>query len=75
LLSAQIVTQPEHLANSLTILIGGKLAKVSFAGLTASGEDQFNVTVPTDLTNGDQSLVATIGGVQSQGGIFINVQK
>ena len=73
--AGQIVTQASRLANSVTIRIGGEPANVSFAGLAASGEDQFNVTVPADLPDGDQSLVATIDGVQSQTGVYLAVQK
>ncbi|MBZ5594315.1 MAG: IPT/TIG domain-containing protein [Acidobacteriia bacterium] len=73
--SGQIVAKPARLADSVTILIGGKRADVSFAGLTASGEDQFNVTVPADLPDGDQPFIATIDGMQSQTGVFLAVQK
>ncbi len=66
-----LVAEAAPLANPVTILIGGKQAKISFAGLSASGLDQFNVTVPADLPNGDQSLLAEIFLVQSQAGMFI----
>ena len=73
--TGQMVTEAAPLANPVTIFIGGEQAKISFAGLSASGLDQFNVTVPADLPDGDQTLVASIGAVQSQAGIFIAVQK
>jgi uncharacterized protein (TIGR03437 family) len=73
--SDQIVSHAAPLANSVNIFIGGQQAHVSFAGLSASGLDQFNVTVPGDLTDGDQPLLAIIGGVPTQFGVFITIQK
>ncbi len=58
---------------AVQITIGGVAATVVFAGLAASGEHQFNVTVPT-LPSGDAAVVATIGGVQTQTGISIPIQ-
>ena len=61
-------------SNSVQITIGGVAAAVQFAGLTGSGLYQFNVTVPSSLQSGDAPVVATIGGVQTQAGVFITVQ-
>src|ERR1039458_3631358 len=58
----------------LQIRIGGVLATVSFAGITAVGEYQFNVLIPA-LPNGNQPIVATINGVSSQTGILIPIQN
>jgi len=58
----------------LQIRIGGVLATVSFAGITAVGEYQFNVMVPA-LPNGNQPILATIGGLSSQTGISIPIQN
>ena len=55
------------------VSIGGKTASVTFAGLVAPGEFQFNVTVPP-LADGDQPLVATYNGLTTQAGTFITVQ-
>ena len=54
--------------------IGGKTASVTFAGLVAPGEFQFNVTVPASLVDGDQPLVATYNGLTTQLGTLITVQ-
>jgi uncharacterized protein (TIGR03437 family) len=70
-----LVTVAATLKNSVTVTIGGKPAQVPFAGLTESGLDQINVTIPADLPEGDQMLVANIGGVQTQANIFITIQK
>ena len=73
--AANLVTHAASLADSVTILIGGQPAKISFAGESGAGLDQFNVTVPATLPDGDQTLVAKIGGLQTQAGAFITVQK
>ena len=70
--TATLVAQPEPLASPVTVRIGGLNADVSFAGLVASGEYQFNVTVP-NLPSGDQTVVAEIGGVTTQSGVFVTV--
>jgi uncharacterized protein (TIGR03437 family) len=48
---------------------------VAFSGLTGSGLYQFNVTVPSNLPNGDAAVAATIGGVATQAGVSITVQQ
>ena len=56
------------------VTIGGAIATVQFAGLVAPGEFQFNVVVPKSLSDGDQPIEATYGGVSTQGAI-ITIQK
>jgi uncharacterized protein (TIGR03437 family) len=73
--TAQTVTTPAVLANSVQITIGGVSAFVAFAGLVESGTYQFNVTVPQSLPNGDALVVATIEGVSTQTGLSITVQQ
>jgi uncharacterized protein (TIGR03437 family) len=68
------VTAPTTLANSVQIAIGGVNAVVVYAGLVEAGLYQFNVTVPASLPAGDASVVATVGGVQSQTGVAITIQ-
>jgi uncharacterized protein (TIGR03437 family) len=50
-------------------------ATVTFAGLVAPGEFQFNVVVPPSLTNGDQPTVAMYNGLTTQAGTLITVQQ
>jgi trimeric autotransporter adhesin len=57
------------------VTIGGVNAAVAFAGLVAPGEFQFNVTVPSSLGNGDQSVVVTYGGQTTQPGTLITVHN
>jgi len=72
----QLLAAPAPLADPslLTISIGGVPAQVTFAGLGAVGEYQFNLVVP-GLADGDQSIAANIAGVQTQSGVFLTVQK
>jgi uncharacterized protein (TIGR03437 family) len=72
--SAQTVTTPAALANSVQFTIGNAAATVSYAGVAGSGLDQFNVKVP-NVPNGDAVVVAQIGGAQTQTGVFLTVQS
>jgi uncharacterized protein (TIGR03437 family) len=62
------------LAGNLTLSIGGMPAMVSFAGISSNGLDQFNVVVP-DVADGDQPLLATIGGASTQSNIVLSVKR
>ncbi len=57
------------------ISMGGVPATVTFAGLVAPGEFQFNVVVPPTLANGDQPTMATYNGLTTQAGTLITVQR
>jgi uncharacterized protein (TIGR03437 family) len=72
--TAQLVTTPSVLANSVQVTIGGVAATVVYAGLVEPGLYQLNVTVP-NLPNGDAAVAATIGGVSSQTGVSVTVQQ
>lgn len=60
---------------SPVITIGGLEAQVQFAGLTAPGQYQFNVVIPSNLPNGDATITATIGGFSTQAGALITIQQ
>jgi uncharacterized protein (TIGR03437 family) len=72
--AGQLVGGPAPLSNltQLHVTIGGVAATVQFAGIVAAGEYQINAIVP-QVANGDQPIVATIGGVTSQTGVAIPV--
>jgi hypothetical protein len=55
------------------IQIGGTAARASFAGLVSPGEYQFNVVVPANLADGDQSVTATYNGLTTQAGTLITI--
>jgi uncharacterized protein (TIGR03437 family) len=75
-LSGQIFNGAAPLTDpaQLHIRIGGVPATVQFAGLVVAGEYQFNVVIPP-LPNGDQPVVADIGGVTTQSGLSITVKN
>jgi uncharacterized protein (TIGR03437 family) len=75
--TGQVVTQPAPLADlsQLSIQIGNEPASIQFAGIIQAGVYQFNVVVPSDLTDGDYPVVATLNGQRSQDGILITVQN
>ena len=60
--------------NDLSITVGGQKATVEYAGLTGNGLYQFNIVVP-NVSDGDQALVASIGGRQSQSTLKLTVQS
>jgi uncharacterized protein (TIGR03437 family) len=74
--AGQTVAAPAPLANptQLHVTIGGVAATVQYAGMVAPGEYQINVLVP-QLQDGDQPILATIGGASSQTGIAISVKN
>jgi uncharacterized protein (TIGR03437 family) len=69
------VTQSGILSPLPSITIGGVSAVVSFAGLVAPGEFQFNVTVPSSLASGDQSIIASYNGQTTQAGTLITIHN
>jgi len=73
---ASVVTGAATLAtgNDLTISVGGQRATVEFAGLVGSGLYQFNIIVP-DVPDGDQPLIAQIGGLTSQATLRLTVRR
>jgi uncharacterized protein (TIGR03437 family) len=73
--AGQLVNAAEPLVDKVTVTIGGKDAKVAFAGVIGSGLVQLNVTVPSDLPDGDAEIVVTVNGVTTQAGQFITVHK
>ena len=72
--SAKIVASASPTAFAVTVTIGGKPATVVFAGLSGSGLDQLNVTIPADLADGDAAVVATVNGVSTQANLYLTIQ-
>jgi uncharacterized protein (TIGR03437 family) len=69
-------TQSGMLSPMPVITIGGAQASVKFAGLNVTpGEFQFNVVVPSTLSNADQPISATYNGLTTQAGTLITVQQ
>ncbi len=68
------LTAPLPLVTLPTVTIGGAQAQVTYGGLVGVGLYQINVTVPASVSSGDNAVVATVGGQQSQANAFISVQ-
>jgi uncharacterized protein (TIGR03118 family) len=67
-----VVTAPVNTAVLPTVTVGGIAATVTSSTLSSAGLYQVNITVPTTVAAGDQPVVLTIGGVQSQATALIN---
>lgn len=69
------LTQSGTLPSNPVVTIGGLSASVEFAGLISPGLFQLNVVVPPSAANGDNAIVATYGGVSTQNGLLLTVQR
>jgi uncharacterized protein (TIGR03437 family) len=61
-------------ASGLRVRIGNLMANVQYSGMVAAGEYQFNIVVPA-LPDGDQTIVADVGGVSSVANLVIPVKN
>jgi uncharacterized protein (TIGR03437 family) len=60
--------------STISILINNQPVTASFAGLSAAGVFQLNLTLPAGLGSGDQPLVATVNKVSTESGVVIALQ-
>lgn len=60
--------------NPVQLTIKGTVVTPGFAGISAPGLFQFNLTLPAGLGTGDVPLVGMVGGVQTQSGVVISLQ-
>ena len=58
----------------MTASIGGVEAPLAFAGLSATGLYQFNVTV-SSLSDWDHEVVAEIAGLRTQQGVLLKTRS
>ena len=61
----------------VSVTVGGQAANFTFAGEApgfVSGVMQLNVVIPTNINAGDQEILVTIGGNQSQHGVTVSVK-
>lgn len=58
----QLVTEPRPLAMPPVVRIGGRPARVFFAGIVSSGLVQLNIEIPDGLTPGDHRLEVFVDG-------------
>ena len=61
-------------ANPVQLAIAGAALNPLFAGLSAAGIYQINVTIPTGLGSGDQPLAGIAGGTETQTRAVISLQ-
>lgn len=73
--NGQIVTAPLSLATTPVVTFNNVPAKVTYAGLAASGLYQINVQIPSPLPDGDAAVVAQVGGVSSPAGALITIKN
>jgi uncharacterized protein (TIGR03437 family) len=59
----------------VTVTIGGVIAMVAFAGLVGPRLYQINVTVPAGLPAGDNAIVATVAGLNTQTGALLKISS
>jgi uncharacterized protein (TIGR03437 family) len=61
----------------VTVLLNGTPVDVSYAGLAPNyaGLYQLNIKIPDQMPDGDATIVAQIGGVQTENGIFLTVKR
>jgi len=62
------------LVDSVQMRIGGITVTPAFSGLSSSGLNQFNVTIP-DLQNGEHNVEMQINSVPIQTGVLLTVQR
>ncbi len=56
-----------------SVQVGGRPARVSFAGVVSPGLYQINVEVPTGITNGDNEIRATYDGITTPPGRLLTI--
>jgi uncharacterized protein (TIGR03437 family) len=60
--------------NPVVVRINNVSVSTLFAGLSAAGLYQINLTIPSGLGTGDVLLQANVGGVQTPAGVVISLQ-
>jgi len=70
----QVFSGSAPTVNPVTVTIGGVSANVSYSGMTAAGQFQINLVVPTTGKTGDQALVATVNGVSTPASVVLATQ-
>jgi uncharacterized protein (TIGR03437 family) len=58
----------------IQLSVNGVRIDPTFAGMTAAGQFQLNVTLPGGIGTGDVPLIATINGIQTPPNVVISVQ-
>jgi uncharacterized protein (TIGR03437 family) len=72
--SGQAFSGAAATTNTVRLTINGKSVTPTFAGLSAAGLCQINLTVPSGAGTGNQPLLATVGGLQTQSNVVLALQ-
>jgi uncharacterized protein (TIGR03437 family) len=70
---SQIFSGAYPTTNAVTVTIGGVSANAAFAGLVGPALYQINVTVPSGLAAGDQPIIATVAGYNTQSTALLKI--
>jgi uncharacterized protein (TIGR03437 family) len=75
--AGEVIDRPYPISNlnDLRVTIGGRDARVTFAGVTSAGMYQVNAAVPDGLTDGDHLVQAQIGGKRTPDSVYLPVQR
>jgi uncharacterized protein (TIGR03437 family) len=71
--SGMLVAQPNPIAKTVTVTIGGLTADVIYAGVTQAGVVQLNVRVPAGLQPGKELVTANAAGFQTSSDAYLAV--
>jgi len=66
---------PIDLTNDFALYINNVLIKPSFVGISSAGLYQINLTIPFGVGEGDVALTATCGGLETQRGVLISLER
>ncbi len=72
--AGQVYSGAAATTNPVTVRINNVSVPTAFAGLSAAGVYQVNLTIPSGLGTGDILLQASVGGVQTPAGVVISLQ-
>jgi uncharacterized protein (TIGR03437 family) len=73
--SGQAFSSTAPVTNPVSLFLNNASLAPAFAGLSAAGLYQVNLTVPANLGTGDFSLVAAVGGAGTQSGVLISLES
>jgi uncharacterized protein (TIGR03437 family) len=68
------IMQSGSLSPEPVVKIGGTAATIQFAGLVSPGLFQFNIVVPPNTADGDQTITTTYESVTTQDGTLVTIE-
>jgi protocatechuate 3,4-dioxygenase, beta subunit len=71
----QVVPAPTPTVSPVKVLVDNQVAPVAFAGLVSPGLYQINITVPSNLADGDYPVTAEVGGVRTAKLVKLRVER